>query len=74
MLQGSAPTLEMRFSGLEMPSPAVIAESVKARPVSAGWVSIARSSRYAPSTAGRDLAPNFAFDAPPVSELTFLLY
>ncbi|KAJ7468947.1 hypothetical protein B0H11DRAFT_2238492 [Mycena galericulata] len=57
-----APTLHMRFSGLEMPSPAVIAESVKARPVSSSWVSIARSSRYAPSTA----APSFAFDAPAV--------
>ncbi|KAJ7737353.1 hypothetical protein B0H16DRAFT_106658 [Mycena metata] len=57
-----APTLHMRFSGLEMPSPAVIAESVKARPVSSSWVSIARSSRYAPSAA----EPSFAFDAPPV--------
>ncbi|KAJ7030857.1 hypothetical protein C8F04DRAFT_1112696 [Mycena alexandri] len=56
-----APTLHMRFSGLEMPSPAVIAESVKARPVSSSWVSIARSSRYAPSA-----EPSFAFDAPPV--------
>ncbi|KAJ7057252.1 hypothetical protein C8F01DRAFT_1153929 [Mycena amicta] len=58
---GSAPTLSMRFSGLDMPSPAIIAESVKARPVSSSWVSIARSSRYAPST-----GPSFAFDAPPV--------
>ncbi|KAJ7050410.1 hypothetical protein C8F01DRAFT_1179068 [Mycena amicta] len=41
---GSAPTLSMRFSGLDMPSPAIIAESVKARPVSSSWVSIARSS------------------------------
>ncbi|KAJ7165327.1 hypothetical protein C8R46DRAFT_867901, partial [Mycena filopes] len=56
-----APTLHMRFSGLEMPSPALIAESVKARPVSSSWVSIARSSRYAPS-----VQPSFAFDAPPV--------
>ncbi|KAJ6597502.1 hypothetical protein DFH09DRAFT_972155 [Mycena vulgaris] len=54
-----APTLHMRFSGLEMPSPALIAENVKARPVSSSWVSIARSSRYAPS-----VVPSFAFDAP----------
>ncbi|KAJ7628773.1 hypothetical protein FB45DRAFT_1059473 [Roridomyces roridus] len=54
-----APTLHMRFSGLEMPSPAVIAESVKARPVSSSWVSIARSSQYATST-----VPSFAFDPP----------
>ncbi|KAF7319259.1 hypothetical protein HMN09_00263400 [Mycena chlorophos] len=59
---GAAPTLSMRFSGLDMPSPAVIAESVKSRPVSAGWVSIARSSHYAPS----GIEPSFAFDAPPV--------
>ncbi|KAF7366314.1 hypothetical protein MSAN_00887600 [Mycena sanguinolenta] len=59
-----APTLQMRFSGLEMPSPAVIAESVKARPVSATWMSMARSSRYAPS-----IAPSFAFDpVPPMTE------
>ncbi|KAJ7121108.1 hypothetical protein C8R44DRAFT_981935 [Mycena epipterygia] len=59
-INSGAPTLHMRFSDLEMPSPAVIAESVKARPVSSSWVSIARSSRYAPSTA----APSFAFDPP----------
>ncbi|KAF7342159.1 hypothetical protein MVEN_01803700 [Mycena venus] len=65
--ENTAPTLHMRFSGLEMPSPAVIAENVKSRPLSASWVSIARESRYAPS-----IAPSFAFDpippmtAPPV--------
>ncbi|KAJ6562437.1 hypothetical protein B0H19DRAFT_1260013 [Mycena capillaripes] len=60
------PTLHMRFSGLEMPSPALIAESVKARPVSASWVSVARSSRYAPSTYTAT-SPNFMFDPlPPV--------
>ncbi|KAF7292709.1 hypothetical protein MIND_01169100 [Mycena indigotica] len=59
---GLPPTLSMRFSGLDMPSPAVIAESVKARPVSSSWVSIAQSSRYAPSAT----VPSFAFDAPPV--------
>ncbi|KAJ7272009.1 hypothetical protein B0H12DRAFT_1298858, partial [Mycena haematopus] len=71
-----APTLQMRFSGLEMPSPAVIAESVKARPYGlrdflkivvqnhvANWVSIARSSRYAPS-----IEPSFAFDPVPGRE------
>ncbi|KAJ6624723.1 hypothetical protein B0H10DRAFT_2005803 [Mycena sp. CBHHK59/15] len=57
-----APTLQMRFSGLDIPSPAVIAENVKSRPVSSSWVSIAHSSRYAPST----LAPSFAFDPPAV--------
>ncbi|KAJ7236853.1 hypothetical protein B0H12DRAFT_122139 [Mycena haematopus] len=62
-LGSGAPTLQMRFSGLEMPSPAVIAESVKARPVSATWVSIARSSRYAPSA-----EPSFAFDPIPGRE------
>ncbi|KAJ6481927.1 hypothetical protein C8R45DRAFT_1003478 [Mycena sanguinolenta] len=56
----AAPTLEMRFSGLEMPSPAVIAENVKSRPVSAAWMSMARSSRYAPS-----ITPSFAFDPLP---------
>ncbi|KAJ7172996.1 hypothetical protein C8R43DRAFT_978153 [Mycena crocata] len=56
-----APTLHMRFSGLEMPSPAVIAEKVKSRPVSSSWVSVARSSHYAPST-----VPSFAFDPPAV--------
>ncbi|KAJ7681231.1 hypothetical protein B0H14DRAFT_3908209 [Mycena olivaceomarginata] len=55
-----APTLHMRFSGLEMPSPALIAEEVGKRPVSEEWVSIARSSRYAPS-----IAPSFAFDPIP---------
>ncbi|KAJ7616367.1 hypothetical protein DFH06DRAFT_1307130 [Mycena polygramma] len=59
-----APTLHMRFSGLEMPSPAIIAENVKSRPVSPSWVSIARSSRYAPSTAGGAMSPSFAFDPP----------
>ncbi|KAF7292495.1 hypothetical protein MKEN_01473800 [Mycena kentingensis (nom. inval.)] len=57
---GSAPTLHLRFSGLDMPSPAVIADNVKSRPVSNGWVSIARSSRYAASS----FAPSFAFDTP----------
>lgn len=31
---GQAPTLEMRFSALDMPSPAVLAEAVKSRPQS----------------------------------------
>ncbi|KAJ7677619.1 hypothetical protein B0H17DRAFT_1206900 [Mycena rosella] len=57
--ESGAPTLHMRFSGLEMPSPAVIAEKVKSRPLSSSWVSIARSSRYAPS-----IAPSFAFGEP----------
>ncbi|KAF8185823.1 hypothetical protein K438DRAFT_1836386 [Mycena galopus ATCC 62051] len=57
-----APTLQMRFSNLEIPSPALIAESVKARPVSREWVDIARSSRYAPS-----IAPSFAFDPVPLT-------
>ncbi|KAJ7216372.1 hypothetical protein GGX14DRAFT_604502, partial [Mycena pura] len=57
---GGAPTLHMRFSELEMPSPAIIAESIKSRPISSTWVSIARSSRYAPSS-----NPSFAYDAPP---------
>ncbi|KAJ7080976.1 hypothetical protein B0H15DRAFT_475780 [Mycena belliarum] len=59
---GGPPTLEMRFSGLEMPSPALIAEQVKARPVSSSWVSIAQSSRYG----GSSIAPSFAFDPPTV--------
>ncbi|KAL0577813.1 hypothetical protein V5O48_004180 [Marasmius crinis-equi] len=40
---GTAPTLEMRFSTLDMPSPALIAESIKARP----------ASEWIPSTASR---------------------
>ncbi|KAJ7224777.1 hypothetical protein C8J57DRAFT_231211 [Mycena rebaudengoi] len=68
---GIAPTLHMRFSGLEMPSPAVIVEKVKSRPVSQDWVSVARSSlRYATSVSSRYAAPSTAggasFAFPPV--------
>ena len=37
--KGRAPTLEMRFSALDIPSPAVIAESIKSRPDSE-WLSV----------------------------------
>ncbi|KAK7042162.1 hypothetical protein R3P38DRAFT_2888873 [Favolaschia claudopus] len=56
----TAPMLEMRFSGLDIPSPAMIADSVNARPVSPTWMTMARTSRYAPS-----VAPSFAFDPVP---------
>ncbi|KAK6996008.1 hypothetical protein R3P38DRAFT_3074033 [Favolaschia claudopus] len=56
----TAPMLEMRFSGLDIPSPAMIADSVNARPVSPSWMTMARTSRYAPS-----VAPSFAFDPVP---------
>ncbi|ESK87764.1 hypothetical protein Moror_11301 [Moniliophthora roreri MCA 2997] len=48
---GQAPTLEMRFSALDMPSPALIVESIKSRPASE-WTRPAprRSSFYANST------------------------
>ena len=37
--KGRAPTLEMRFSALDMPTPAVLAESIKSRPNSE-WLSV----------------------------------
>jgi hypothetical protein len=52
---GRAPTLQMRFSALDMPSPAEIVESVRTRPASE-WLSNApsrRSSYYANSTMTR---------------------
>ncbi|KAJ4486781.1 hypothetical protein C8J55DRAFT_508626 [Lentinula edodes] len=52
---GQAPTLEMRFSALDIPSPTEIVESVKVRPASE-WLSTApsrRSSYYANSTMTR---------------------
>lgn len=51
---GRAPTLQMRFSGFDMPSPAEIVESVESRPASE-WVSSApsRGSYYANSTMTR---------------------
>ncbi|KAJ4490452.1 hypothetical protein J3R30DRAFT_80993 [Lentinula aciculospora] len=52
---GQAPTLEMRFSALDMPSPADIVETVKSRPASE-WLLTApsrRSSYYANSTITR---------------------
>ncbi|KAF9261381.1 hypothetical protein L218DRAFT_961390 [Marasmius fiardii PR-910] len=50
---GRAPTLEMRFSSLDMPSPALIVESIRSRPNS-DWVTGASSRRassswYSPS-------------------------
>ncbi|KIK59675.1 hypothetical protein GYMLUDRAFT_244896 [Collybiopsis luxurians FD-317 M1] len=52
---GRAPTLNLRFSAFDMPSPAEIVESVKSRPASE-WMSTApsrRSSYYANSTMTR---------------------
>ncbi|CAK5276166.1 unnamed protein product [Mycena citricolor] len=64
-----APSLQMRFSHLDMPSPAVIADSVKARPVSPSWMSMAQSSQYNPS-----IAPSFAFDPPQPIPTTYPKY
>ncbi|KAJ3793269.1 hypothetical protein GGU11DRAFT_417436 [Lentinula aff. detonsa] len=52
---GQAPTLEMRFSALDLPSPTEMVESIKTRPASE-WLSTApsrRSSYYANSTMTR---------------------
>ncbi|KAK1230563.1 hypothetical protein PQX77_006340 [Marasmius sp. AFHP31] len=46
---GLAPTLEMRFSTLNMPSPAIIAETVKSRPASE-WITTTPASRRASSS------------------------
>ncbi|KAJ3976033.1 hypothetical protein EV361DRAFT_817327 [Lentinula raphanica] len=57
---GQAPTLEMRFSALDLPSPTELVESIKTRPDSE-WVSIApsrRSSYYANSTMTRHTRDN----------------
>ncbi|KAF5391315.1 hypothetical protein D9757_002082 [Collybiopsis confluens] len=52
---GQAPTLEMRFSTLDMPSPAQIAESIRSRPASERMSTTPsrRSSYYANSTVTR---------------------
>lgn len=43
--KGHAPTLEMRFSGLDMPSPAVLAENINSRPRSELFTSASSSVR-----------------------------
>ncbi|KAJ7594401.1 hypothetical protein C8J56DRAFT_742263, partial [Mycena floridula] len=49
-IQGGAPTLEMRFSALDLPSPTVITERVKSQPPSQ-WTSISRpASSYYPNS------------------------
>ncbi|KAE9404096.1 hypothetical protein BT96DRAFT_917069 [Gymnopus androsaceus JB14] len=64
---GRAPTLQMRFSGLEMPNPAEIVETVKSRPASE-WLSRApsqSSSYYANSTMTRQTNALDMPDMPP---------
>ncbi|TFK31840.1 hypothetical protein BDQ12DRAFT_739753 [Crucibulum laeve] len=56
-----APTLHMRFSSLDLPNPAMIVDSVKARPISPEWLAAAKPVSIRNSTVS--YSPSFADSA-----------
>lgn len=73
--QNEAPTLEMRFSALDLPSPSVIVESVKSRPASEWTQSrptsslFTSSSYYPPGFSGYPDMPTPPMPMPPPAAL-----